>query len=202
MLFNKFFSCINTTKYLVNTLKNSRSKYTYSRKMKLVFDPALKGNKELNRDLFKTSITVSAIKIRKIDLIKVRRLLKNYSFDKIISCKRFTNLDESDKLFESHKYIFLDPDTFNYENLDTKLKEELDNILKQDENKTELATPVEQKAIDLEYTDFKFEDVVKAVIPDELLKENVNIKGYSVIGHIAHFNLREKILAYKNLIGK
>ena len=202
MFLNRLSSCINTIKYLGNTFKSSRSKYTYSRKMKLVFDPSLKGKTELNRELFKTKITVPAIKIRKNDLIRVRRLLKNYSFDSVISCKRFTNLDQADKLFDSHKYIFLDPDTFKYETLDTKFKEVLDNILKEDESKNGLATPVEQKEIDLEYSDFKFEDVVKAVIPDELLKENVNIKGYSVIGHIAHFNLREKILAYKNLIGK
>ena len=56
--------------------------------------------------------------------------------------------------------------------------------------------------IELVYSDFKFDDIMRAVIPDELLNDNVNVKSYSVIGHIAHFNLRDKILDYKTLIGK
>jgi tRNA (guanine37-N1)-methyltransferase len=55
--------------------------------------------------------------------------------------------------------------------------------------------------IELIYDDFKFEDIMKAILPEDLLKDNVNVKGYSVIGHIAHFNLRENVLDYKKLIG-
>ncbi len=180
----------------------SKSKHTYTRNMKLTFNPELKGVKELNRDLFKTELKVPALKIRKNDILRIRKVLKSFSFDSVISPKRFTNLDPTDNLFDSHKYVFLDPDTFDWETLEPKIKQELLEIFKSDESKNiEIENFVEEKTLNLEYSDFKFEDVIKAIIPDDLLKENVNIKGYSVIGHIAHFNLREKILEYKNLIG-
>lgn len=171
--------------------------------MKLQFNPELKGVKELNRDLFKTELKVPALKIKKNDILRVRKLLKNFSFDSVVSPKRFTNLDPADSLFDSHKYIFLDPDTFKWDTLEPKIKEELVGIFKSDESKnnSESDNYVEEKTLNLEYSDFKFEDVIKAIIPDDLLQENVNIKGYSVIGHIAHFNLKTKILEYKNLIG-
>lgn len=188
--------------YPVEIYQSKLSQKVYTRKMKLTFNPALKGSKELHRDVFKTKLTVPAMKIKKFDLIKVRRLLKSYSFDTIVSPKRFTNLDPADSLFNTHKYIYLDPDTFNFETLVPNIKEELLNIFKGDESKNNLENFVEIKELDLEYSDFKFEDIIKAIVPDDLLKENVNIKGYSVIGHIAHFNLREKILDYKFLIGE
>lgn len=178
------------------------AKHTYTRKMKLKFDPAIKGSKEINRDFFKTDLKVPALKIKKNDILKVRRILKNFSFDSVVSPKRFTNLDSADPLFDSHKYIYLDPDTFSFETLDANLKQELLAVLKNDEIIKNIDDPVEMKTINLEYSDFKFEDVVKAIIPDDLLKENVNIKGYSVIGHVAHFNLREKILDYKHIIAE
>jgi len=170
-------------------------------KMRIEFDPIIKGSKILNRDLFKVQIKVPAIKIQKNEILHVRRILKNYSFDYVVSPKRFTNLPADDPLFESHKYIFLDPDTFCFDTLDVKIKEDLQTLLKADVSKSGIENPIEEITLKLEYSDFKFEDIVKAIIPDELLKENVNIKGYSVIGHIAHFNLREKILDYKNIIG-
>lgn len=52
------------------------------------------------------------------------------------------------------------------------------------------------------YEDLKFEDVLKAILPDDILNENISAKSYSIIGHIAHFNLRDKILDYKEIIGK
>ena len=64
-----------------------------------------------------------------------------------------------------------------------------------------LDSSFEQLLIELNYNDYKFDDIMKAVIPDDLLNENVNVKSYSIIGHIAHFNLRDKVLDYKSLIG-
>ncbi len=185
----------------LNLTTDKLSKHIHIRKMRIEFDPAIKGSTVLNRDLFKIQLKVPAIKIQKNDILQVRRILKNYSFDSVVSPKRFTNLPADDPLFESHKYIFLDPDTFSFDNLDTKVKEDLQTLFKSDASKSGIDNPIEEMTLNLEYSDFKFEDVVKAIIPDELLKENVNIKGYSVIGHIAHFNLREKILDYKQIIG-
>ena len=65
-----------------------------------------------------------------------------------------------------------------------------------------LCDSIEKLSLELKYVDLKFEDVMKAILPDDLLNENITAKGYSVIGHIAHFNLKEKILDYKHIIGE
>lgn len=54
----------------------------------------------------------------------------------------------------------------------------------------------------INYDDLKFEDVLKAILPDAIQNENISAKSYSIIGHVAHFNLRDKILDYKGIIGK
>ena len=171
------------------------------KKMKLVFDPRLKGMKVLDKELFDMQLNVPAIKIKKMDYLKVRRILKHFSFDSVVSCKRFTNLPSTDSLCESHKYILLDPDTFSIESLDETVRSDLFSVLSTDVTKVDMHNVVESFPIDLHYDDFKFDDVLKAIIPDELLNENVNVKGYSIIGHVAHFNLRDKVLEYKELIG-
>lgn len=60
---------------------------------------------------------------------------------------------------------------------------------------------VEKMQIEVTYEDLKFEDVLKAILPDNILNENISAKSYSIIGHIAHFNLRDEILDFKNIIG-
>ncbi len=203
----KLFNIINNKLFIVGKLnQNFNSKFIHSisprNKMKLVFDPRLKGIKQIDKELFKMNLNVPAIKIRKIDYLKARRLLKNFSFDSIVNCKKFTNLNADDALFNSHKYILLDPENFNFENLDENIKNELINILKEDNTRDISNTSfIENIQVNLDYDDFKFDDILKAIIPDELLKENINVKGYSVIGHIAHFNLKDKVLEYKTLIG-
>jgi tRNA G37 N-methylase Trm5 len=75
-------------------------------------------------------------------------------------------------------------------------------MVKRDDGEQKLDDFLEKINVELNYEDLRFEDVMKAILPDDLLNENITAKGYSVIGHIAHFNLREKILDYKHLIGK
>jgi tRNA (guanine37-N1)-methyltransferase len=54
------------------------------------------------------------------------------------------------------------------------------------------------------YANYTIEQVIKAIIPDDLVEDKrVNTgSGYSLIGHIAHFNLRDEVLPYKSIIGK
>ena len=54
------------------------------------------------------------------------------------------------------------------------------------------------QGIRLEYDNFRVEDVLKAVLPED--KDGCT--SYSRIGHIAHLNLKEHLLPYKNLIGQ
>ena len=54
------------------------------------------------------------------------------------------------------------------------------------------------------YDNYTIEQVIKAILPDELMKDKaVNTgSGYSLIGHVAHFNLRNEVLPYKYVIGE
>ena len=103
---------------------------------------------------------------------------------------------------KTHKYILLDPELFDFESLEPSIKTDLIEMLKNGSNNDLKPEEfIEKINIELNYDDLKFEDVMRAILPDELLNENLTAKGSSVIGHIAHFNLREKILDYKHLIG-
>ena len=169
--------------------------------MKLIFDKRLKGIKELDKSLFKVNVELPGIKIKKNDYSNAKRLLKPYLFESLISTKRIIDANSS----ESFKYILLDPETFNFDSLDESAKKELAKYISSDSNEVnqeKISKYVDQLPVELNYDDFKYEEVIKAIIPDELLNDHVGAKSYSIIGHIAHFNLRDKILDYKNIIGK
>lgn len=182
----------------INTIK-----VFVKQKMKLAFDPSLKGMKVLNKELFKLNLEVPAIKIRKNDYTKARKIFKAYLLESV-NLKRYQDLNPEDPLSKTHKYVVLDPEEFELENLEQNVKDEFLNLIKQDQ-KQDSNNPkslIENLPIEVSYDDLKFDDVMKAIIPDNLLNENIGVKGYSIIGHIAHFNLRDQVLDYKNIIGE
>jgi tRNA G37 N-methylase Trm5 len=175
--------------------------------MKLAFDPQLKGVKQLTereKRLFEVQVNdVSFLKVKKFDYLKVKKVLKKYLLESYPSLKRYQDLDINDELHSTHKYILLDPESFHLDKLESNTLNELNHILHSQDSSSHDKTEqlIERKTIKLSYEDVKFDDVVKAVIPNELLDDNVNVKGYSIIGHIAHFNLRNEVLDYKYVIG-
>lgn len=59
-------------------------------------------------------------------------------------------------------------------------------------------------AITITYENYTVEEVIKAIVPYDLFDDKrVNTgSGYSIIGHIAHFNLRDEVLPFKHVIGE
>lgn len=55
------------------------------------------------------------------------------------------------------------------------------------------------RRISLTYGDYSKRTVLQAILPDEIDEEIPT--GYEKIGHIAHYNLKEEHLPYKNIIG-
>lgn len=51
--------------------------------------------------------------------------------------------------------------------------------------------------ISLDYTNYTMSDILRAVIPSDEVPSS-----FETVGHIAHLNLRDHQLPYKNLIGK
>lgn len=54
--------------------------------------------------------------------------------------------------------------------------------------------------LDLKYDYWKSDEILESVLPEELLDEIPT--GFTVVGHIAHLNLRDEYLPYKHLIGQ
>ncbi|KAK2806943.1 tRNA(m(1)G37)methyltransferase [Onygenales sp. PD_10] len=66
---------------------------------------------------------------------------------------------------------------------------------------------VQEKIVELEpynmlldYDYFKFEDILEAILPEELVLDAPS--GFTQVDHIAHFNLRPEYLPYKYMIGE
>ncbi|KAG5296632.1 tRNA methyltransferase Trm5 [Histoplasma ohiense] len=52
----------------------------------------------------------------------------------------------------------------------------------------------------LDYDYFTYKDIIDSILPDEKLDELP--VGFTQVGHVAHFNLREQYLPYKYLLGE
>ncbi|RNA43424.1 tRNA (guanine(37)-N1)-methyltransferase, partial [Brachionus plicatilis] len=107
-------------------------------------------------------------------------------------------LSAEDLLHSTHKFVILDPEKFQLEKLEPEIIQEVSKLTQKDSEK--LSDLIQDLQIKIDYKDLKFDDIMKAIIPDDIINENVNVKGYSIIGHIAHFNLRDQVLDYKNII--
>ncbi|CAF1666035.1 unnamed protein product, partial [Rotaria sordida] len=59
-------------------------------------------------------------------------------------------------------------------------------------------------SITLTYGNYSIDQVIKAILPDDLGKDKpINTgSGYSLVGHIAHFNLKDAVLPYKHIIAQ
>lgn len=190
-----FYKTLNRFLFKPKSLLNQQ----FRSKMKLEFDPKIKGMKEIDKSLFHVKLVVPAVKIKKVEYGRARKLLKPFDFH--ANARKYQDISPENELSKTHKYILLDPELFDFDKLDPSTKAELIEMVKGDYSERKMEDIVEKITVELNYEDLKFEDVMKAILPDDLLSENITAKGYSVIGHIAHFNLKEKILDFKHIIG-
>jgi len=121
----------NSLKLIWNHKRSIERKVSISATMQLKLDPSLKGMKELDRDKFQLELSVPAIKVRKTDFGRVKKILHSFTTESLN--KKYQNLDENDPLYSTHKYMLLDPDLFDFANLDTSIKDELIKTLNQDQ---------------------------------------------------------------------
>lgn len=56
--------------------------------------------------------------------------------------------------------------------------------------------------LNLDYDAWSASDILSAVIPQVDDDDPNNPSGFAIVGHVAHFNLRERFLPYKNLIAQ
>uniref|UniRef100_A0A8C5MZA9 tRNA (guanine(37)-N1)-methyltransferase n=1 Tax=Leptobrachium leishanense TaxID=445787 RepID=A0A8C5MZA9_9ANUR len=149
-------------------------------------NPTVRGMTLLDRDAFNKTITVPVIKIKKDVINQSMKALKH----KLVQRPHLKRVIEDPK-DEENKLVLLDP--FKVTSVDSF--EERDHILFK---KIGIDPQILQHELQLTYENFKGDEVLRAVLP----KDQDVTSGFSRVGHIAHMNLREHQLPYRNLIGQ
>ncbi|XP_051877146.1 tRNA (guanine(37)-N1)-methyltransferase isoform X2 [Pristis pectinata] len=147
---------------------------------------AVRGITQLNRDLFRKTVALPALKVRKDLINKVMKPLKNVAI-KRPGLKRVVEDSED----EMYRLILLDSNKIScsesFGASERAVLKEHDVDLK-----------IHMYNLELTYEHFKPEEILKAVLPEG---QDVTT-GFSRVGHIAHMNLRDHQLPYKYLIGQ
>jgi tRNA (guanine37-N1)-methyltransferase len=185
-----------TKNFLINRFASFTNKAI---KMKFKLENNVKGLKKLDRSLFKCETKLPMIKIEKSKYNEVKNMLKQFLVDLPKVTRKYSDLKEDDALSKTHKGLLLDSEKFK--SFDESLNEESKSTLEK-KYKFNLDEHFEYIDVKLDYEDFQYEDIIKFVLPDEILNENISAKGFSAIGHIAHFNLKSELSEYKYLIGE
>ncbi|XP_044128106.1 tRNA (guanine(37)-N1)-methyltransferase [Bufo gargarizans] len=149
-------------------------------------NPSVRGMVNLDRDAFSKTIQVPVLKIRKEIINKVMKTLKH----KLIHrphVKRISDDPEDDSI----KNVILDPFIVSSE-------DSFDDRDRESFKQLDISPQVLQVDLQLTYENFKTDEILEAVLP----KGQDVTSSFSRIGHIAHMNLRDHQLPYKNLIGQ
>lgn len=149
-------------------------------------NPSVRGMVNLDRDAFTKTIQVPALKIRKEIINKVMKTLKH----KLIHRPQVKRIIDDPK-DDTNKNVLLDPFIVTSED---SFDERDHEIFKQ----LDISPQVSQVYLQLTYENFKTDEILEAVLP----KGQDVTSGFSRVGHIAHMNLRDHQLPYKNLIGQ
>ncbi|XP_069807341.1 tRNA (guanine(37)-N1)-methyltransferase isoform X2 [Dendropsophus ebraccatus] len=149
-------------------------------------NPGIRGMVNLDRNAFTKTIQVPVLKIRKEIIHKVMKSLKH----KLIHRPHLKRIIDDPK-DENNKNVILDPFLVTCENsFDDRDREVFRQL--------DISPQVIQVDLTLTYENFKTDEILEAVLP----KGQDVTSSFSRVGHIAHMNLRDHQLPYKNLIGQ
>lgn len=144
----------------------------------------LKMMTELNRDLFVKIVHVPAIVVPQSLLNDARKKLWKYvlRIPKIVPIQDYS-ADE--------KVVLLDPKFIrSKKDCNAEVEKAISNIVDYEES-------FKVSELNLMYENWTADDILKAVLP-----EGENVSGYSITGHVVHFNLKPCHEPYKKLIGE
>lgn len=146
--------------------------------------PSVRSMKILDKAAFAKIISVPNFKIKTSQLNTIRKTLKPY----LLKLEQFNPVCEDPEDADS-KRVLLNPD----------LVQSMDD-LKEQERTHLLEAGLQMRTLDVivGYDNWRSDQVLRSVLP----AGEDGAKGYSVIGHIVHLNLREHLLPYKSLIGQ
>ncbi|CAN3358691.1 tRNA (guanine(37)-N(1))-methyltransferase [Diutina catenulata] len=170
-----------TTRYLFHYL-NKTNRRTL---METKFGPPVNRSMvELDRDFFKKHINLFVAYFPKPQFLGT--FVKECKADilNIPSVKHIVDIDGGKGVLLRSDII--EPSQDISEETHTRLKE--------------YEAEVRPYAMELDYTFWKTDDILRAVLPEELLDDVPS--GYAQAGHVAHLNLRDEFKPYGKLIGQ
>ena len=150
----------------------------------------VRGMKNLNRDKFIQNVKVFGIKVPAGFVAVVSRRFKD-SLLKIPKIKPIAELCDSDSLKDSHKLLLFNPTKLpsaeSFRDTDKEFVAGHDVDI----------TNTELYDLSLTYENWTYDQILSAILPEN----SDGVGGFSIIGHIAHLNLRQNLLEYKEIIG-
>ncbi|CAF1001180.1 unnamed protein product [Rotaria sordida] len=159
------------------------------RNMHIKLPLSLKGMTKLDREQFTQIITVPYVNIP-VECIQTSKWKNS-----LLTLHLFKNVRDLQPISKTHKQVLFDPDII-------KTKEDIVKIVPSIEKYVEKS--FDFTSITLTYANYSIDQVIKAILPDDLGKDKpINTgSGYSLVGHIAHFNLKDAVLPYKHIIAQ
>ncbi|KAH8548165.1 guanine(37)-N1-methyltransferase [Umbelopsis sp. PMI_123] len=148
--------------------------------------PAQKAMTQLNREAFKRTIKAYAVRIPSTKVMAFQKQIRNDLFNQ----PKLRNVVDDGESKET-RLILLRSDVTSPE-----LKEV------SQESKTIIESEglgITEHFIDLKYDYWTSDEILRAILPEELTEVP---SAFTAVGHIAHMNLREEYLPWKNVIGQ
>ena len=149
-----------------------------------IFDPpeSVRGMTKLDRSCFKKVVKIPCLRVPAKKIQSCRDLLNRYKL-KMPNLSPVIDLNRSDPDFDKYKLLLLNPLL-------------LPDKFADGANLVEKQASLEEYDLKMTYHNWDFVDLIAAVLP-----QDQKVSGFSTVGHIAHFNLRDTSLPYKHVIG-
>uniref|UniRef100_A0A8D2ZI32 tRNA (guanine(37)-N1)-methyltransferase n=1 Tax=Scophthalmus maximus TaxID=52904 RepID=A0A8D2ZI32_SCOMX len=149
--------------------------------------PGVRGMTSLDKEAFTQTITVPALRVPTGVLNKVIKSLRKSTIQRPGMTRVLHDTEDNGEF----RLVLLDPhrvsSTSSFSEAEAEALRSFD-----------VAEELQSHELLLTYDNLKSEEVLEAVLP---LGQDVT-SGFSRVGHIAHMNLRDHQLPYKNLIGQ
>lgn len=171
--------------------------YHHSTRTALFLPPVDRTTTTLNRDFFHKEISLVAIQLENPAFISTfarkyeRFILKQHGVGHVVF---LSNETPTPNIKAPPKGILLAEEFQDAEEAKKKLTPEFEDVLQQ----TNISF-IPYK-LQLNYDFWKAEEILSAILPEDLLDE-IPV-GFTMVGHVAHLNIRDQYLPYKSIIGQ
>ncbi|CAG8482574.1 5097_t:CDS:10 [Ambispora leptoticha] len=150
--------------------------------------PIHRGMKNLQRELFRTKVELVGVRIAANTTAKFLKVLKDDLFHQP-KMKNVANDPESNDA----RIILLKPEIQSLEQIDdANISQESRDLINQE------ALGFVKHTVELDYGNWGADEILKAILPEDSEVPS----SFTQIGHIAHMNLRDEFLPWKEIIGQ